>query len=136
MTQINPYLSFNGSCREAMNFYKECLGGELFFQPVGGSPIEAQCPSGMKDSILHSSLSKDQLVIMASDMIGPGGLQQGNNIALSVNCGSEEEINTFFSKLAAGGQIIDPLKVQFWGAIFGVLTDKYGIRWMFNYEKK
>ena len=72
---------------------------------------------------------------MGSDMVGPDGFNKGNNIALSVNCSSEEEINTFFSKLSAGGKIIDPLKVQFWGAIFGVLTDKFGINWMFNYDK-
>ena len=135
MTQINAYINFSGNCREAMTFYKECLGGELTLQTVGGSPIEAQCPAGMKDQIMHASLTKGALLLMGSDMAGPGGLSKGNNIALSVNCSSEEEINTFFSKLSEGGKIIDPLKLQFWGAMFGVLTDKFGIRWMFNYDK-
>jgi PhnB protein len=135
MTQINAYVGFNGKCREAMTFYKECLGGELSLQTFGGSPMEAQCPAGMKDQILHSSLTKGQLLLMGSDMVGPDGYIKGNDIALSVNCSSEEEINTFFSKLAEGGKIIDPLKVQFWGAIFGVVKDKFGITWMFNYAK-
>jgi PhnB protein len=69
-------------------------------------------------------------------MSGPGGFVKGNNLALSVNCSSEEEINHFFSKLSEGGNIIDPLQPQFWGAIFGVLTDRFGIRWMFNYQQK
>ena len=135
MTQINAYINFSGNCREAMTFYKECLGGELTLQTVGGSPIEAQCPAGMKDDILHATLTKGVLLLMGSDMVGPGGLVKGNNIALSLNCSSEEEINTFFSKLSESGNIIDPLKVQFWGAMFGVLTDKFGIRWMLNYDK-
>ena len=135
MTQISAYLNFNGNCREAMEYYKECLGGELSLQTVAGSPIEAQCPAAMKNQVLHSSLIKNGLLLMGSDMVGPEGFTMGNNIALSVNCSSEEEINTFFSNLSAGGKILDPLKEQFWGAVFGCLTDKFGIRWMFNFEK-
>jgi PhnB protein len=135
MTQINAYITFNGNCRKAMEFYKECLGGELILQTVGGSPIEAQCPAAMKDHILHASLAKDGLLLMASEMIGPGGYRAGNNIALSLNCSSEKEINEFFSKLSAGAEIIHSLRTEFWGAIFGVLTDQFGIKWMLNYDK-
>lgn len=134
MAQINPYINFEGNCREAMNFYKECLDGELMMQTVEGSPAEAHCPDAMKHQILHSSLVKDSLVIMASDMSSSEGIKKGNNIALSVNCSSESEIRTYFSNLSQGGTVIHDLKTEFWGAIFGVLTDKYGIRWMFNYN--
>jgi hypothetical protein len=58
-TQINAYIGLNGKCREAMNFYKDCLGGELTVQTVGGSPIEKEFPEGMKDQILHSSLMRN-----------------------------------------------------------------------------
>ena len=76
------------------------------------------------------------LVLMASEMIGPGGFcDGGNNIALSLNCINEEEINTFYTKLSSGAQIIHPLRVEFWGAIFGVFTDRFGIRRMLNYDK-
>lgn len=136
MTQINAYLNFNGNCREAMTFYKNCLGGELTVQTVEGSPIEAQCPAAMKQQVLHASLLKDNLVLMASDMTGPDGFIKGNTISLSLNCSSETEIKTFFSKLSSGGQITHPLQEQFRGATFGVLTDKYGIRWLLNYDKK
>jgi PhnB protein len=135
MTQINPYLSFNGNCREAMTFYKECLGGELTVQTVKGSPIEDQCPEEIRHHVLHASLLKDNLVLLASDMIGVDGFIKGNTIALSLNCSSEKEIEIFFSKLSSGGQITHPLEKQFWGASFGVLTDKYGIKWMLNYDK-
>jgi PhnB protein len=135
MTQIHAYINFSGNCREAMTFYKECLEGELTLQTIGDSPVEVQCPAGMKDQILHSGFTKGGLLLMGSDMAGPEGITKGNNIALSLNCSSEEEINTFFSRLSEGGKIIDPLKVQFWGAWFGVLNDKFGIRWMLNYDK-
>jgi PhnB protein len=135
MTQIFAYINFNGNCREAMTFYKECLGAELTIQTVEGSPIEAQCPAGMKDQVMHATLTKEALLLMGSDMAGPGGFTKGNNIALSVNCSSEEDIHAFFSRLSEGGEILDPLKMQFWGAMFGVVTDKFGIRWMFNYDK-
>jgi PhnB protein len=118
-----------------MGFYKDCLGGELTLQTIAGTPFEARCPEGMEHQIMHSSLVKNSLILMGSDMIGPGGLIPGNNISLSLNCSSEEEINSFFSRLSSGGKILDPLKAQFWGALFGCVEDKFGIRWMFNYDK-
>ena len=136
MTQLSPYINFSGECRQAMNFYKECLGGELHLQTVAGSPMETQCPVSMKDHILHSALIKGGIFLMASDMQGPGAFIKGNNFAISVNCSSEEEIRTFFNNLSAGGEIIDDLKKQFWGGLFGVLTDRFGVRWMFNFEQK
>lgn len=135
MTQVNAYVGFNGECREAMNFYKECLGGELMLQTVEGTPMEGNCPPAMKNQVLHSSLTKGPLLIMGTDMTRPDGFIKGNNFALSLSCSSEEEINTFFSKLSEGGKILEPLKDQFWGAIFGAFTDKFGIGWMLNYEK-
>lgn len=135
MTQINAYLNFDGNCREAMNFYKACLGGELALQTVEGSPIEAQCATGIKHHILHASLMNEGLILMGSDMQGPEGFVKGNTIALSLNCSSEKEINRFFNNLSKDGKVTHPLTESFWGATFGVLTDKYGIRWMLNYDK-
>src|SRR5207253_10408539 len=106
MTQISPYVGFNGKCREAMTFYKDCLGGELTLQTVAETPVASQCPEGMQHQVMHSALvAKDQILVMGSDMTESGGFIQGNNISLTINCSSEEEINTFFSKLAEGGNI-------------------------------
>ncbi len=135
MTQINAYIGFKGQCREAMTFYQECLGGELFLQAIGDSPIKNQFPAGIENEILHSALTKGPLLLMGTDCVGPGGYTKGNNVALSLNCSSEDEINTFYSKLSAGGVIIDALKEQFWGDMFGVLSDKFGINWMLYYDK-
>ena len=67
MGQLNTYLTFNGNCREAMNFYKTCLGGELSLQTIGESPMAEKMPAKMKDCILHSTLANDAMVIMATD---------------------------------------------------------------------
>lgn len=136
MTQINAYLNFNGRCREAMEFYSSCLNAELSLQTVGGSPMEHQCPSAMHHFILHGTLQKEGLLLMGSDMTGPDGFQQGNNMALSLSCSSEEEIHAFYTRLSEGGQLIHELRTEFWGAVFGVFNDRFGIRWMLNYDKK
>jgi PhnB protein len=135
MTQVNPYLNFNGNCREAMTFYQECLGGELALQTVGDSPMGGQLPEEAKQTILHATLVREGLVLMASDMTH-GKLINGNTIWLCVQCSSEMEIKTLFTNLSVGGKILDPLVDQFWGAIYGSLTDKFGKYWMLNYDKK
>ena len=118
-----------------MNFYKACFEGELTVQTVEGTPMEAQCPEGMKHQVMHSMLITGGMVIMGSDMMGKDGFTRGNTIALSVNCSSSEEIKMFFSFLSEEGKVNDPLKEMFWGGMFGCVTDKFGVTWIFNYEK-
>lgn len=136
MTQLHPYVTFQNDCREAMEFYKACLGGELTVQTVGETPAAKDYPPETHDKVMHASLSKDSTVLlMASDKFDPSEFILGNNIALTVNCSSEEEINTYFSKFSEGGKVLMPLQAVFWGATFGLLVDKFGIQWMFNYDK-
>lgn len=133
MAQLNPYLIFKGNCLEAMNYYKECLGGNLTVQTIGESPMAAQFPAQSKDYILHSTLEANAVVIMGSDMFGQT-FSNGDAYHLSVNCDSESEINTLFSKLAEGGTISQPLGAMPWGAIYGSVIDKFGKSWLFNYS--
>ena len=104
MTQIISYLTFNGNCREAMAFYQDCLGGELSLQTIGESPMADKMPPQMKECILHSTLTKGGLQLMASDMVGEGGLFRGNAVSLMLNCESEEEVRTVYAKLSSGGR--------------------------------
>lgn len=134
MTQINAYLNFNGKTREAMTFYQQCLGGELVLQKISESPMAAQMPSEMGPRILHSSLTKNGMVLMASDMMGQN-VTSGNSISLCMNCSSDEEINSFFTNLSSGGKVVEPLHQSFWGSTFGSLTDKFGVTWIFNHSK-
>ena len=135
MAVINSYLTFNGNCREAMNFYKECLGGELILQTIGESPMADKMPAQMKESILHSTLTKDALVIMGSDMVADEGLIKGNSVSLMLNCSSEDEIKDIYKKLSADGLATHPLENTFWGALFGDLIDKYGNHWLLHFDK-
>jgi PhnB protein len=135
MGQITAYLFFNGNTREAMSFYKDCMGGELVIQKIAESPMAVQLPASMSNKVLHSSLSKDGFVLMASDCM-QGEILNGNNIQLCIDCSSEEELNNFYNNLSANGKINHPLQQTFWGATFGDITDKFGINWMFNYTKK
>ncbi len=108
-----------------MTFYKECLGGELTLKAVEGAP----------NQIIHASLQRGAMLLMGSDMQAPGGDMGGNAVALSLNCGSEAEIQHSWNRLSVGGKILDPLGVRCWGALFGMVTDKFGFRWMLNYDK-
>ena len=136
MPYINTYISFNGDCRKAMEFYRDCIGGELSAQTVGESPMAEQCPAGGRNSIVHAALIKGQLVILGTDMVGPDGYIKGNNVALCLNCDNEQEINVFYSKLTAGGKVWQPLGRSFWGDLFSCFTDKLGITWMLNFHEE
>ena len=138
MKFISPHLHLNGKTREAMAFYKDCFGGELSMQTVGESPMKGKMPGGAADDnkIMHASLEKDGMVfLMAADMMDPKTFMPGDTITLSIDCSSDEEIKTLFSKLSAGGKVTMPLSDQFWGATFGMVTDKFGVDWMLNYQK-
>lgn len=136
MKNILSYLTFNGNCKEAMLFYKECLGGELYFQTVGESPMAKQMPKTMKDCILHSTLTNGNIRIMATDMVPQSRYIKGNNLSLMVDCESESEIKHLYEVLTADGYSNHPLENTFLGAIFGDLTDKYGNHWLLNYTRE
>lgn len=130
MANLNPYLSFQNNCREAMNFYKSCFGGELFIQTVSELPaMAAQMPAEMKDHILHSSLVSGGITIMASDLNRNEPIE-GNTVHLCLQCESESELNTLFSKLSQGGQIVQAVDDVPWGGKYGELTDQFGKHWM------
>jgi PhnB protein len=135
MKSVNPYLTFNGNCREAMTFYQKCLGGKLVFQTIDESRLSKKMPKKMKDCILHATLSNADLLLMGSDMVSENGLIKGNAVSLSLNCSSEKEIKNLYKKFSVGGTTTDPLEDTFWGALFGGVTDKFGNHWLLNYNK-
>lgn len=133
-TQLVPYLMFNGNCREAMNFYKDAINGEIKLSTIGESPMKDNMPANQHENIMHASLSKNgQSLLFASDLMGPDAPQHGNTMTLCLNCSSEEEIQTVFKNLSVGGKVTSELKKEFWGDTFGMLVDKYGFNWMFNF---
>jgi PhnB protein len=133
-TILNPYLIFNGNCKEAMNFYNDCFGGELTMQTVAESPMATQLPPNLQNAIMHSQLISGSIVMMASDM-NREKLNDGNGSQLCLQCSSEEEVKRFFAHLEQGGTVTEPLAKMFWGGYYGSLIDKYGKYWSFNYEE-
>jgi PhnB protein len=129
MATLNAYINFDGKTREAMTFYRECLGGELNFMTVAGSPIEEHMPADAKDRIVHSTLTGEGHLLMASDMVGPTGLTQGNNMALMLSCRDEAELRSLFDKLSVGGEADYPPAPAFWGGFFAHFTDRFGVIW-------
>jgi len=133
--KLFPYLNFRGNCEEALNFYKEALDGEIIqLGRYEESPMPS--PEEFKDKIIHARLKFGDALIMASDVMNERPVNPGDNISLSVDCDNDQQLEDVFSKMATGGKITMPLQEQFWGATFGMLTDKFGIHWMFNCEKK
>jgi PhnB protein len=131
MKGTNTYLIFDGDCREAMTFYQKCLEADLHMMPFSEGP--GNIPADAKDRIMHARLTKGSAVLMASDnMHGP--LRQGNNFSIAIDCDSRQEIEKLFAAFGEKGTVTMPLQDQFWGAHFGMLTDQFGINWMFNFE--
>jgi PhnB protein len=135
MKPLTPYLSFSGNCREAMNFYKEIFGGNLELMIWGDAPPDAcggeKAKEAMRDKIMHGCLTNGSFNLMAAD-IPQGEPKMGDSVQLTINCESVEEIDGLFKTLSAGGKTMVPLDNTFWGARFGVLTDKFGFHWMLN----
>ena len=132
MKLLNPHIRFDGNCREAMTFYKDCFGGELSFMVLGESPMAKDFPADKQGLIMHSFLQNGPVTISGSDMMRDK-LTLGDSMSISLDCSSEEELHSLFDKLEKGGEVFMPAEKQFWGAIFGMVTDKYGVEWMLNY---
>ncbi len=118
---------FNGNCKEAMEFYKSVMGGELKTTPYQDAP----------DKVMHASLENGTLSFMASDEMDHNPMPAnppivGDNVKLSIAGDDSEKITGIYNKLSEGGEVYVQLAPAPWGDKFGMLKDKYGIHWMFN----
>ena len=130
-TTLNPYLTFNGDAKPAMEFYHGVLGGELKLQTFGeaqGMPV----PPGYEDRIIHAYLDADGVIIMASDAPPGSDATFGDNVSLSLVGSDADTLTRVFNDLSAGGKVTMPLAKQFWGDTFGMFTDRFGVHWMVN----
>lgn len=137
MTTVNIYLTFNGNCKVAFDFYKNVFGGDFpYVGTFGEMPSQDGMPSipdSMKNKIMHISLPiSAETVLMGSDAGGEWSpeIKQGNNFSISVKTDNTEEADRIFDALSEGGQITMPIAKAFWEEYFGMLTDQFGINWM------
>lgn len=126
---LNAYLMFDGNCREAMEFYQNLFGGTVKSMTFGD--VDDSCPKAMRDSIMHSSLTGGEVVLLGSDNPEPKPTGSGN-ISLSLSGSDEQHLTQLFNQLSEGGKVIIPLETQVWGDLFGVVSDRFGIDWMVN----
>jgi PhnB protein len=131
MTQLNPYLSFNGNARQAMEFYQGVFGGKLNMSTfaefhASEDPVEA-------NKIMHSTLEAENgLMFMASDILNSMEYRPGNTMSISLSGTDEAELRGYWNKLSNGAKINNPLEKAPWGDTFGMLTDKFGVDWLVN----
>ena len=138
---INPYLTFDGNCEAAFNFYKSVFGGKFAFfgrfremPPVEGMSV----PASDGDKIMHVALPiSKETVLMGSDNSDAFGQATvaGNNFSVSISAPTQAKADKLFNGLSSGGKVTMPMNKTFWGAYFGMLTDKFGIHWMISFEK-
>jgi PhnB protein len=129
-SRLNPYISFNGNARQAMEFYRRVFGGSLTLSTFGefGAP-----DSGYADKIMHGMLETDSgFTLMGADT--PPGMEHnpGNNIAVSLSGDDAGELQGYWQKLSDGGTVSVPLAKQMWGDEFGACEDQFGIPWLVN----
>jgi len=143
MTSVNVYLTFNGNCEKAFDFYKSVFGGEYLYlgrfkdmpPQEGTSQIEGEAG----EKIMHVSLPiSNETMLMGSDAGGEwaGKVSQGTNFSISITTDSKDEATRLFNGLSNGGQVTMPLSDTFWGDYFGMFTDKFGINWMVSFHEK
>ena len=126
-TKLEPYIFFERTCAEAMEFYKSIFGGELETTTRGS--IDPDAPDDMKDLLIHASLTGGMVDIMASDDTA-AGTESSQRISLALSGEDEDALRKVFDQLAEGGEVRHPLKKEFWGDIHGNVVDKYNIIWM------
>ena len=129
-SRLNPYINFDGDAREAMEFYRDVLGGELVINTFGeyGSDDPA-----IADKTMHAQLETERgFTLMASDTAPGMEHRPGTNITISLSGEDGDELRGYWDKLAESGTVGMPLEKQMWGDEFGMLTDRFGIAWMVN----
>lgn len=143
MATVNVYLTFGGNCEDAFNFYKSVFGGEFpYIGRFKDMPKDEKSESVSEEDgnkIMHVTLPiSKETCLMGSDSGGEWApnLIQGNNYSVSINTESIPEADKLFNGLSTGGKVTMPMNKTFWGAYFGMFTDKFGINWMVNFDEQ
>ena len=129
-SRLNPYLSFDGDARQAMEFYEQVFGGTLALNTFGAFG-DADAPEA--DKIMHGMLETPSgFTLMASDTPPGMNVTRGDNICVSLSGDDAAALRGYWEKLSAGGSVSVPLEKQMWGDQFGACVDQFGVPWMVN----
>jgi PhnB protein len=130
-TSIAPYVTLDGKAEEAMKFWGDILGIQPEIMRMGDSPMNS--PPEAKNRVMHATLKTPSFLLMASDSMHGESVDLRGPISLALTFDTTEEQTRVWERLSQGGQVTMPLGETFWGR-FGMLIDKFGIRWMLNYQ--
>ena len=126
-SRLNPYITFAGDAREALEFYQQVFGGTL---DVNTYAAFGQADTPLADKIMHGMLETPSgFTLMGADT-PTGDPRPGNNISVSLSGDDESELRGYWEKLSDGATVSVPLEKQMWGDVFGMCTDRFGVTWM------
>ena len=129
--QLNAYLNFRDSAREAMEFYRDVFGGTLTVATFGENHASAD-PSE-DDLVMHSQLDGDHgITFMASDTPPRMDYRAGTNFSMSLSGDDDALLSGWFARLADGGTVTMPLEKAPWGDTFGMCVDRFDVSWLVN----
>lgn len=129
--KLDPYIMFYGRCEEALEFYKNALGGEYHLSRVGESPVKDHFPPERYDKVMHATFTGNGFSFMASDGREDKSVDpEEGNISLSLGFSDAKQGERVFAALSEGGNVTMPLGEVPWGGRFGMLADKFGVEWM------
>lgn len=132
---VDAYLNFNGNCREAVEFYADVFGTDkpqiMTFGDVPPHP-DFTLPEEAKHLVMHARLDILGSNVMFSDVFPGMPFTVGNNISLAAICENEDQLQSIYDKLQAGGKIVMELQETFWSKRYGQVEDRFGILWQLN----
>jgi PhnB protein len=127
---LNPYLTFPGTTKDAMEFYRSVFGGTLAVNTFG--EFGEQDPA-LAGQVMHARLETDRgFTLMASDPPPGTDVSTGDTIAISLSGDDADDLRGYWERLSDGGTVQMPLEKQMWGDTFGMCTDRFGVPWMVN----
>ncbi len=130
--RLNPYLIFNGTAEKAIRLYEQALGAKTEGLSRFGDAPGGKTPPEHKNRVMHALLHLDGGVVMVSDTMPGDPVATESNVHVCLDFDDAADMGRKFEALSQGGKVTMPLQDMFWGARFGMLTDAYGVRWMFN----
>ena len=134
--RVNPYINFDGCAAEAIKLYERALGAKTeAFMRYSDAP-QAQCPASDKERVMHACLRIGDARLMISDSTRDMNVARESNVSVMIDEDNVECLALKFEALAADGKVTVPLHDAFWGAKFGMLTDAFGVQWLFNCDRK
>lgn len=135
---VQVYISFNGDCRKVVEYYGKVFEAKPEILLFSDIPTDDNFPitDGIKDLVAHATLQIDGSEVMFSDV--PPGMEftQGNNVGVMINTKNKELIKKAFNEFKNEGTVLMELEPTFWSELYGVVKDKYGIEWQFNYNNE